>query len=119
MKRGTLWWALAPLAALSMDLALAEPMKGYIVGEKCAKLGKIGECYLKWADPMVFWTQDGDYYRIELVGKDLDQVSLDQAYGQEVQLEATVVKKGAGNGTVQVSKLALLNPRGKKEFFKG
>ena len=40
---------------------------------------------------MVFWTQDGDYYRIKLAGKDLDQVSLDKAFGQEVEVEGAIV----------------------------
>jgi len=112
-------WAVAPLLASTMNLALAEPMKGRILGEQCAKLGKIGECYLKWADPMVFWTQEGDYYSIKLAGKDLDQVSLDKAYGQEVEVEGTIVKEGPDKGAIQVSKLTILNPPGKKEFFKG
>jgi len=112
-------WVVALGMAFSANLALAEPMKGFIVGEQCAKLGKIGECYLKWAAPMVLWTQDGDYYRIKLAGKDLDQASLDKAFGQEVEVDGTVVDKGPDKGQLQVSKLTLLNPRGKKEFFKG
>lgn len=119
MKSRVMLWVVAPVAALTMDLALAEPIKGFIVGEQCAKLGKIGECYLKWADPMVLWIQDGDYYRIKLVGKDLDLVSLDKAFGQEVEVEGAVVHKGPDKGTIQISKLTLVNPRGKKEFFKG
>ena len=54
-----------PLASLSV----ADEMKGRILGEKCAQMGKIGECYLQWAEPMVFWTEEGDYYRIELSSK--------------------------------------------------
>jgi hypothetical protein len=114
-----MFWVAAPLLALTMDLASAEPTKGFIVGEQCAKLGKIGECYLKWSDPMVLWTQGGDYYRIKLTGKDLDQVSLDKAFGQEVEVDGAIVGKGPGKGTIYVSKLTLLNPPGKKEFFKG
>jgi hypothetical protein len=119
MKVRWAWWVILPLAALSNDLALAEPIKGRILGEQCAKLGKIGECYLKWADPMVFWTQDGDYYPIKLAGKELDQVALDKAFGQEVEVEGTLVKDGPDKGAMRVSKLTLLNPPGKKEFFKG
>lgn len=119
MKRRMLLWVVAPMAALTMDLALADPMKGFIVGEQCAKLGKIGECYLKWAAPMVLWTQDGDYYRIKLTGKGLDQASLDKAFGQEVEVDGAIVGKGPGKGTIHISKLTLLNPPGKKEFFKG
>lgn len=119
MKRRMMLWVIAPVAALTMDLALAEPTKGFIVGEQCAKLGKIGECYLKWAHPMVLWTPDGEHYRIKLVGKDLDQVSLDKAFGQEVEVEGRVVKNGPDKGQILVSKLILANPAGKKEFFKG
>ncbi len=128
--------------AFTMDLALAETMKGRILGEKCAQLGKIGECYLSWSEPMVFWTPEGDYFQVKLAGKDLDEVSLDKqagkekdpntfagkdldqvaldkAYGQEVEIEGTIVDKGTDKGKIQVSKLTLLNPPGKKEFFKG
>ena len=46
----------AVLLFAARDVAMAaelEKFKGRLVGEKCAKLGKIGECYLKWASPMV------------------------------------------------------------------
>lgn len=119
MTSRAMLWVVAPVAALTMDLALAEPIKGFIVGEQCAKLGKIGECYLKWANPVVLWTQDGEYYRIKLVGKDLDQTSLDKAFGQEVEVAGTIVAKGPDKGQLHISKLSLVNPRGKKEFFKG
>mgnify|MGYP001605185754 CR=1 FL=1 len=134
---------LVTLAILfAVDLALAETMKGRILGEKCAQLGKIGECYLSWSEPMVFWTPEGDYFQIKLAGKDLDEVSLDKqagkgkdpntfagkdldqvaldkAYGEEVEVEGTIVDKGTDKGKIQVSRLTLLNPPGKKEFFKG
>ena len=119
MRGRTMLWAVTLLVALTMDLALAEPMKGRILGEQCAKLGKIGECYLKWAEPMVFWTQDGDYYRIKLADKDLDQVSLDKAFGQEVEVDGAIVINGPDKGKILVSKLTVLTPPGKKEFFKG
>jgi len=134
-------WSVTLMAAFAVNLAPADTMQGRILGEKCAQTGKIGECYLQWADPMVFWTQDGDYYQITLAGKDLDevtldkqagtkdpntfagkdldQVSLDKAYGQEVEVEGTIVDKGTDKGRIQVSRLTLLNPPGKKEFFKG
>ena len=111
------------LAALAMtfaaNLAPADTIKGRILGEKCAQTGKIGECYLQWAEPMVFWTQEGDYFPIKLVGKDLDQVSLDMAFGQEVEVEGKLLDKGKDKGKIEVAKLTLLNPPGKKEFFKG
>ena len=119
MTSRMLLWVVTSVMALTMDLALAEPLKGRILGEQCAKLGKIGECYLKWADPMVFWTQDGDYYRIKLAGNDLDQVSLDKAFGQEVEVDGVIVTSGPDKGKILVSKLTVLTPPGKKEFFKG
>ena len=141
MKSKILLWSVALATAFAVNLAPADTMQGRILGEKCAQTGKIGECYLQWADPMVFWTQDGDYYQITLAGKDLDevtldkqagkkdpntfagkdldQVSLDKAYGQEVEVEGTIVDKGTDKGRIQVSRLTLLNPPGKKEFFKG
>lgn len=111
--------AVALGVALFANLALAEPMKGRILGEQCAKLNKIGECYLKWADPMVFWTPDGDYYRIVLAGTEVDQTALDKAYGLEVEVDATILDNGPGKATIQFSKLTVLNPPGKKQFFKG
>ncbi len=111
------------MAALAMTfaagLAPADTLKGRILGEKCAQTGKIGECYLQWAEPMVFWTQEGDYFHIKLAGKDLDQVSLDKAFGQEVEVEGKLLDKGKDKGKIEVAKLTLLNPPGKKEFFKG
>jgi hypothetical protein len=123
----------APLAGPSV----AEEMKGRILGEKCVQMGKIGECYLQWADPMVFWTEDDNYYHIKFGGqapvvptgetdectaekscwngKDLDNVTLDKGFGQEVQ----VVGEFVGENYIQLAQLTLLNPPGKKEFFKG
>jgi hypothetical protein len=134
---------LAALAiTFAVDPAPAETMKGRILGEKCAQLGKIGECYLSWSEPMVFWTPEGDYFRIKLAGKDLDEaardkqadkekdpntfagkdldeVSLDKAYGLEVEIEGKVLEQGKDKGKLEVAKLTILNPPGKKEFFKG
>ena len=126
----------------AVNLAPAETMKGRILGEQCAKTGKIGECYLRWAEPMVFWTQEGDYFHIKLAGKDLDkvlldkqadkekdpntfagrdldEVSLDKAYGQEVEVDGKILDKGKDKGKIEIARLTLLNPPGKKEFFKG
>ena len=119
MKSRVMLLAITLMAAFAADLALAETMKGRILGEQCAKTGKIGECYLKWAEPVVFWTQDGDYFHITLAGKDLDEVTLDKAFGLEVEVDGTIVDKGTDKGKIQVSKLTILNPPGKKEFFKG
>lgn len=136
MKTRYLLLVCAVLVAPFMGLSVAEEMKGRILGEKCAQMGKIGECYLQWADPMVFWTEEGDYYHIKLwdktqtkqagdeectpekfcwQGKDLDQAALDKGFGQEVQVEAKII----GADQIQLAKLTLLNPPGKKEFFKG
>ena len=115
MKNKMKWLAVMFMAALAVDLSLADSLKGRILGERCAKTGKIGECPLQWAEPMVFWMEDGNYFHIRLAGKDLDQVSLDKAFGQEVQVEG----KLEGKDKIRVSHLTLLNPPGKKEFFKG
>ena len=91
---------------------------------------------------MVFWTQEGDFFPIKLAGKDLDkvsldkqagkekdpntfagrdldEVSLDKAYGQEVEVEGKILDQGKDKGKIEVAKLTILNPPGKKEFFKG
>jgi hypothetical protein len=137
MKIGRMLLIAAVLAVPLAGLSVAEEMKGRILGEKCAQMGKIGECYLQWAEPMVFWTEEGDYYHIELGGKapakqageaddctpekfcwqgeELDQVSLDKGFGQEVQVVGTII----GDERIQLAQLTLLNPPGKKEFFKG
>jgi len=137
MKIGRMLLSAAVLVVPLAGLSVAEEMKGRILGEKCAQMGKIGECYLQWADPMVFWTEEGDYYHIEFGGKvpaeqageadectaekscwqgeGLDQVTLDKGFGQEVQ----VVGKILDDHRVQLARLTLLNPPGKKEFFKG
>src|SRR3972149_1760858 len=80
-------WIVTLGGTFAVDLAPAGTMKGRVLGAQCAKLGKIGECYLQWAEPMVFWTQEGDYFQIKLAGKDLDQVDLDKASGLEVAVE--------------------------------
>ncbi|MCP4040714.1 MAG: hypothetical protein GY731_02005 [Gammaproteobacteria bacterium] len=124
----------AVLAVPLSGLSVAEEMKGRILGEKCAQMGKIGECYMGWANPMVFWIESGDYYHIEFGGKgqaeeadectpekfcwqgeELDQVTLDKGFGQEVQVDGKIIDAER----IQLSKLTLLNPPGKKEFFKG
>ncbi len=89
-----------------------EKFKGRIVGEKCAKLGKIGECYLKWAEPMVFFTEEGDYYAVDKSG--VAQEQLDQAFGQEVEVQGRIV-----DDRMRISQLNILKPLGGKEFFKG
>jgi hypothetical protein len=128
---------MAMLTVSLVGLSMAEEIKGRILGERCAQQGKIGECYLQWAEPMVFWTEEGDYYQIELGGKvpvtsadeadectpekscwqgdGLDEVTLDKGFGQEVG----VVGEMIGEDRIQLARLTLLNPPGKKEFFKG
>ncbi len=139
--KSRIWWLISSLLMLVISsLAVSGDvleLKGRIIGEKCAQRGKIGECYLQWAEPMVFWTEGGDYYHIELggnapakqsdevdectpekscwQGEKLDQVTLDKGFGQEVQ----VVGKIVGDDRVQLAQLTILNPVGKKEFFKG
>ncbi len=111
------------IVTLLLAVALAAPafamesvkMKGRIIGEKCAIKGKIGECYLHWANPMVLWTEeDGDFYKVQLVGPKLDQVELDKAFGLEVEVIGWIEKD-----KFNVRKMTVLNPPGKKVFFKG
>ncbi len=92
--------------------------KGRIIGQQCAEKGKIGECYLKWADPMVFWTDEGDSYAIDLAASGIKQERLDEAYGLEVELYGKIVP-GTPAARVQISQLNILKPPGAKEFFKG
>ena len=106
--------ALVMLAATATPaLAQGEQVKGRVIGELCAKKGKIGECYLKWAHPMVLWTEDGNYYRIDLLGEGVDQSALDKAFGKEVIMEGLITER-----TIKVAKMVVLDPGGKKEFFK-
>lgn len=109
------------LALLASQVFSGEqvPLKGRITGEKCAQLGKIGECYLKWAEPMVFWTEEGDYYAIDLTGKgSVTQDKFDEAFGQEVELHGEILKNGEKE-RIHIAQLKLLKPAAGKEFFKG
>jgi hypothetical protein len=121
MKRGmffALIVAVLPMlagTAWSQELAKA---KGRILGQQCAEKGKIGECYLKWADSMVFWTEEGDTYAIDLAGSGIQQERLDEAYGLEVELYGKIVPDKKGD-RVRISQLNILKPPGAKEFFKG
>lgn len=114
MKR-TLFVSLAVLwATAGPAVAQGEQIKGRVIGETCARKGKVGDCYLKWAHPMVLWTEEGEYYRIELDGEGLDQVALDRAFGKEVAMEGRVTAQ-----TIKATGMVVLDPGGKKEFFKG
>jgi len=94
-------------------------LKGRITGEKCAQLGKIGECYLKWANPMVFWTEDGDYYAIDMTAKGgVAQEKFDEAFGQEIELHGEILRNGE-SGRIRVTQLKIMRPAAGKEFFKG
>ncbi len=121
MKTGMRWTLI--LVALSVFTGAAwsgelAKVKGRIIGQQCAEKGKIGECYFKWADPMVFWTEEGDTYAIDLAGSGIKQERLDEAYGLEVELYGKVVPDKKGD-RVQISQLNILKPPGAKEFFKG
>ncbi len=109
---------------LGLALALAAPLyaqelqalKGRIIGEKCFQRGKIGECYLKWAEPMGLWTEEGAFYRIDLSAPDaVDQTRLDKGFGREVEAQGRIVD----DERIELVQLTVLNPRGKREFFKG
>jgi hypothetical protein len=94
-------------------------LKGRITGEKCAQLGKIGECYLKWANPMVFWTEEGDYYAIDMTAKGgVAQEKFDEAFGQEIELHGEILRNGE-SGRIRVTQLKIMRPAAGKEFFKG
>ncbi len=106
---------LAIMIATPALAATAVKIKGRIIGETCAIKGKIGECYLNLANPMVLWTEkDEEFYKIRIAGNLLDQVSLDKAFGLEVEILGWVAKD-----YVNIRKMTVLNPPGKKEFFKG
>lgn len=129
-------WLLPSLALLLplAGAASAAELTGRILGEKCVQKGAIGDCYLKWAKPMVLWDSDtGDYYYIELAdeaattgagedcspedfcfqGKDLTQVALDKSFGQG---KAMVQGEVVAEDTIRLSRLELENPPGNREF---
>ena len=111
------------IAALSVFMGTAwsaelAKVKGRILGQQCVEKGKIGECYLKWADPMVFWTEEGDTYAIDLAASGIKQERLDEAYGLEVELYGKITPGEKGE-RVQIAQLNILKPPGKREFFKG
>jgi hypothetical protein len=115
--RAVLVLGLVLFAAAAAGTELTK-LKGWIVGQKCAEQGKIGECYLQWAHPMVFWTEGGETYAIDLPGSGIKQERLDEAYGQEVELYGRISRDKQGE-RVQISQLNILKPPGAKEFFKG
>lgn len=118
MRRTALLAAALAAAALVTAPATAQapaPIKGRIVGLKCAQKGKIGECYLKWAEPMVLVNEDGDFYTIALgTGSGLRPEQLDVAFGQEVEVKGRIVGE-----TIELYALNVLRPVAGKEFFKG
>ena len=121
MKTGLRPALIVALLSVLVGTAWGEELtkaKGRIVGQKCAEKGKIGECYLKWADPMVFWTEEGDTYAIDLAASGIKQERLDEAYGLEVELDGKITPGEKGD-RVQISQLNILKPPGAKEFFKG
>lgn len=107
--------ALFGVAAASAEL---EKFKGRIVGRQCAENGKIGECYLRWADPMVFWTEEGGTYVINLAASGIQQERLDEAFGQEVEVFGNITKVGQDD-QIAIAQLNILKPPGTREFFKG
>ncbi|OGI39014.1 MAG: hypothetical protein A2V91_05835 [Candidatus Muproteobacteria bacterium RBG_16_64_10] len=103
--------AVASAPVLADELA---KIKGRIVGAKCAQTGKVGECYLKWADPMVFWTDEGEYYAIHAGKSSVNQEQIDAAFGQEVEVHGRIAGK-----QIEIAQVNVLRPPGAKEFFKG
>ena len=110
--------ALLALAAVPGKAEEPNRIQGRILGQKCAEQSRIGECYLKWADPMVFRTDAGDTYRIDLAAGGIKQERLDEAYGLEVELYGKVLRDGQG-ARVGISQLNIVKPPGSREFFKG
>ena len=111
-----------PVLALGLMLPAAaeEPgrLQGHILGRQCAEAGRIGECYLKWADDVVFRNTAGEILRIDLPASGIKQERLDEAYGLEVELYGKVLRDGQG-ARVAVSQLNIVKPPGSKEFLKG
>ena len=111
-----------PVLALGLMLPAAaeEPgrLQGHILGRQCAEAGRIGECYLKWADDVVFRNTAGEILRIDLAASGIKQERLDEAYGLEVELYGKVLRDGQG-ARVGISQLNIVKPPGSKEFFKG
>jgi hypothetical protein len=95
-----------------VSMAESEKIKGKLVGEECAKQLKLGECFLEKAYPMVLFTDEGDYYRIELMG--VDTMELDRAFGRNVELTGTVT-----DNEIKVKEIDVLEPIQEQEFFKG
>lgn len=116
MRAKTMLLIAALLAVVSAPVLAEELAKfqGRIVGAKCAQLGKIGECYLKWADPMVFWTDAGEYYAIDAGKSSVNQEQIDVAFGQEVEVHGRIAGK-----RIEIAQVNVLRPPGAKEFFKG
>lgn len=93
-------------------------LQGRILGRACAEQGRVGECYLKWAEPMVFRSDEGTIHRIDLAAGAIKQERLDEAYGLEVELYGKLLRDGQG-AAVSISQLNILKPPGSREFFKG
>lgn len=116
------------VAALAITLLVAalapafgdEParMLGRIVGERCAAEGRLGECYLAWAHPMVFLDASGEVWRIDLAASGIRQERLDEAFGQEVELFGQPIRDG-GQTQLRIARLNILAPPRGREFFKG
>lgn len=90
----------------------AQEVKGWLVGEKCALAGKVGECFLENAYPMVLFTGEGEFYRIDLDG--VDAIELDKAFGKEVAVEGEMAEN-----RIKVRQIKVVEPVGNQEFFKG
>lgn len=96
----------------------AERMTGRILGERCAAEGRLGECYLGWAHPIVFLDAAGQVWRIDLSAGGVRQERLDEAFGQDVELFGRAVRDADGPH-VALARLNILAPPSRREFFKG
>lgn len=119
MTRKGKWPLILALAIALPALAQeASRMQGHILGEKCAREGRVGECYLRWADAMVFRSNTGEVLPIDLGAGGIKQERLDEAYGQEVEIFGKILRDTKG-ARVGISQLNIVKPPGSREFFKG
>lgn len=100
------------LLILGSHTSEAVQITGTLIGEKCAKKIQVVDCSLKNSWPLVIFTSDGTYYKVELNG--VDRAQLDKIFGMEVKAEGEIDKQ-----VIKVSKIESLAPLKAKEFTKG
>lgn len=111
------WWKVVIVlgfAVLAWGRLPSEAVQitGTLIGEKCAQKIKVVDCSLKNSWPLVIFTSDGTYYKVELNG--VDRAALDKIFGMEVKAEGEIDRQ-----VIKVSKIESLAPVKSKEFTKG